>query len=216
MEAKTVQELTDKQLVAKIKKGSLEAYKEVIARYEVKAFNLALRYTRNKEDAEEVLQDVFITVFKKIKSFKGKSAFSSWLYRVTVNAAYMKLRKRKQDHSIPMEELSPGMQNHYLEEEDKFERYTDCETVNGELREMLELAIGKLPEEYRSVFVLRDVDGLSNKQVAKILDITIPAVKSRLHRSRLMLRKKLKRYYDDFVEPNQILAYGPKFMHDGV
>ncbi|MCB0338167.1 MAG: sigma-70 family RNA polymerase sigma factor [Bdellovibrionales bacterium] len=204
---------SDKELVAQFRKGSMDAFQELIQRYETKAFNLAMSLTRNVEDAEEVLQDVFLTVYRKIDGFQGKSAFSSWLYRITVNAAFMKLRKRKQNQTIAVEEISPALESNWIEKSDRAHIGSDMLAINNELRTVLNSAISRLPEEYRTVFMLRDVDGLSNKEVGEILDLSIPAVKSRLHRSRLMLRKKLQRFYDDFVSSNQVLATGPKYLH---
>ncbi len=189
----------DRELIKQVKKGSQEAFEELVTKYETKVLNLAMRYTRNQEDAEEVLQDVFSTIHRKIHLFQGKSAFSSWMYRIVVNAAFMKLRKRRQDKSIPMEDLSPTVRQQYLDGDPIQTNFTDEFTFTRELREILRGAIEKLPEQYRSVFVLRDVNGLSNQEVAEVLELSIPAVKSRLHRSRLMLRKKLKRYYTEFT-----------------
>ena len=193
-------ELTDVQLVKKFKKGSIEAFEEIIKRYETKVMQLAMRLTRNHEDAEEVMQDVFSTIYKKINGFQGKSAFSSWLYRIVVNAAFMKLRKRKQNHTIGIEDLAPNVKQACLEgDNSQFER-SDNIASSKEMRDIIQLAINRLPGQYRAVFVLRDVDGLSNNEVGEILQLSIPAVKSRLHRSRLMLRKKLQRYYDDYTD----------------
>lgn len=186
--------VTDVMLVNEFKKGSLEAFEEIMSRYEAKVYNLAMRFTRNREDAEEVLQDVFSTIYRKIDGFQGKSAFSSWLYRIIVNSAYMKLRKRKQDHTVSMEEVSPTFQ---FESTTDYRDRSDYAAMNSQMREKLQGAIDRLPEQYRAVFVLRDVDGLSNQEVGEILDLSVPAVKSRLHRSRLMLRKKLVRFYED-------------------
>lgn len=195
---KSENKVSDRELITQFKGGSIEAFEELVAKYESKVFNMALRYTRNQEDAEEVLQDVFTTLYRKADSFQGKSAFSSWLYRVIVNASFMKLRKRKQKQSISIEDLSPGVRQKYLDNDEVLGRRSDTLASNRELREILQKAIERLPDQYRAVFVLRDVDGLSNQEVAEILDLTIPAVKSRLHRSRLMLRKKLKRHYVEF------------------
>ena len=197
MQAK-VKKVTDVDLIDRFRMGSMEAFEELVGRYEAKVYNLALRFTRNQEDAEEVLQDVFTTIFKKLEGFQGKSAFSSWLYRIIVNAAFMKLRKRKQQQSVSLEDLSPAVRQHYLEQENLFLSRSDAMSMNRELREVLEHAINRLPGQYRAVFVLRDIDGLSNQEVGEILELSIPAVKSRLHRSRLMLRKKLGRYWDDY------------------
>lgn len=190
--------IADMTLVRKFRKGSLDAFEELVHRYESKIYNMALRLTRNREDAEEVLQDVCTTIYKKVAGFEGKSAFSSWLYRIVVNASFMKLRKRKQQSTVFLEDLSPSSKQHYLDNDPMFVTRSDSITYNHELRDVINSAIGKLPAQYRAVFVLRDVDGLSNQEVAEILTLSIPAVKSRLHRSRLMLRKRLTRYYSEF------------------
>ena len=111
-----VKKVTDLELIEEFKNGSIAAFEDIVARYETKIFNLALRFTRNQEDAEEVLQDVFTTLYKKADSFQGKSAFSSWLYRIVANAAFMKLRKRKQQQNLSIEDLSPAMKQHYIEQ----------------------------------------------------------------------------------------------------
>lgn len=200
------EEKTDLELVKELQQGRDSAYEMLVTRYSDKVYSLASRMTRNPEDAEEVLQDVFITVYRKIKSFEGKSSFSSWLYRVAVNASLMKIRKRKQDRSISMEEAMPDDQNSLLlrsHEEDEL----DHQTLRNEVREALHSAIEKLPDEYRPVFILRDVDGLTSKEVGKILNLTIPAVKSRLHRSRLMLRKKLAAFYREYSNSSTRLPF---------
>lgn len=204
--------LTDTALVARFKKGCEYSFQELVGRYETKAHNLAMRLTRNPEDAEEVLQDVFITVYRKIDSFEGKAKFSSWLYRITVNAAFMKLRKRKQDPALYIEDLSLNNVNDYKFEKSLTVIPSDSRAVSCEMREAIESAIAKLPDDYRAVFILRDIDGLSNKEVGSILDLTIPAVKSRLHRSRLMLRKRLKKFYEDYADDARIISYGPQLM----
>jgi len=193
------QKISDVGLVNKFKDGDIAAFEEVISRYEAKVMNLALRFTRNQEDAEEVMQDVFTTVYRKIEGFRGQSAFSSWLYRIVVNAAFMKLRKKKQSQTISMEDLAPAVKQYCIERDNLATAHSHGVAVTRELQEVLQRAIDKLPDQYRAVFVLRDVDGLSNQETGEILDLSIPAVKSRLHRSRLMLRKKLQRYYEDFT-----------------
>ena len=204
------QTLEDTVLIERFTKGCSASFEELISRYETKVHNLAMRLTRNSEDAEEVIQDVFVTVYRKIDSFEGKAKFSSWLYRITVNAAFMKLRKRRQDQSIPLEDLMPHMQNKITTQPNGFGARCDSLAMNNEIKEALEGAITKLPEDYRAVFVLRDIDGLSNKEVGQILDLSIPAVKSRLHRSRLMLRKRLRRFYEDFRHDTKVIAMGPQ------
>jgi RNA polymerase sigma-70 factor (ECF subfamily) len=191
--------ISDVGLVDLFKGGEISAFDEIVYRYESKVMNLSLRFTRNQEDAEEVLQDVFTTVYRKIDSFRGQSAFSSWLYRIVVNAAFMKLRKKKQSQTVSMEDLAPAVKQYCMERESVTNTHSYNITVTRELQEVLQRAIDKLPDQYRAVFILRDVDGLSNQETGEILDLSIPAVKSRLHRSRIMLRKRLQRYYEDFT-----------------
>ena len=198
----TTTKKTDQELIADFQKGNQQSFEELISRYSNKVFSLASRLTRNNEDAEEVLQDVFVTVHRKIAGFEGKSSFSSWLYRVTVNAAFMKLRKRKQDQTIPLEEIV--QQTHVVPALKSPEHaYVDSQTIRNEMLEALETAIRKLPDDYRPVFILRDVDGLTSREVSRILDLTVPAVKSRLHRSRLMLRRRLNRFFTEAKPQNQ-------------
>lgn len=193
---------SDLELIEEFRAGEQTSFEELLSRYSNKVFSLASRLTRNAEDAEEVLQDVFVTVHRKIASFEGKSSFSSWLYRVTVNAAFMKLRKRRQDLSVPLEDV---VQQSYSVAALKSPEsaFVDAQSIRNQMLEALESAIRKLPDDYRPVFILRDVDGLTSREVSKILDLTVPAVKSRLHRSRLMLRRKLTRFFDEQKVVNQ-------------
>ena len=195
-----IEEVSDVELLNKFKKGCKDSYEQIVRKYESKVHSLALRLTKNTEDAEEVLQDVFITIYKKADSFQGKSKFSSWLYRITCNASFMKLRKNKQEQAIAMDDLAPFLQEKAINGDIKLTNRGDHVSMNKEIRVALETAISKLPEEYRAVFVLRDIDGLSNKEVGNILNLSVPAVKSRLHRSRLMLRKKLQRFYNEHTQ----------------
>lgn len=198
MNAQTCEEMKDKDLVKLVAKGDSQAFEELVTRFNLKVNQLAMRLTKNQEDAEEVVQDVFTTLFRKAASFEGKSAFSSWLYRVVVNAAFMKLRKKRSRPTIGIDDLSPGLRQSVLEDEEQSFTRSEKFMSNRELRRLLEHAVQRLPEQYRDVFILRDVDGLSNQEVSEILDLSIPAVKSRLHRSRLMLRKRLGRVWDEY------------------
>ncbi len=206
--------LADTVLIEQFTKGCQASFEELISRYETKVHNLAMRLTRNAEDAEEVLQDVFVTVYRKIEGFEGKAKFSSWLYRITVNAAFMKLRKRKQDQSVSLDDMLPHLQNKAVTQKNAFGAHSDSLAINNEIRTSLEAAINRLPEDYRAVFILRDIDGLSNKEVGEILGLSIPAVKSRLHRSRLMLRKRLRRFYEDYTNDQKVVGRGPKLMKE--
>jgi len=194
---------SDLDLINDFRGGDQNSFEELLSRYSNKVRSLASRLTRNPEDAEEVLQDVFVTVHRKIAGFEGKSSFSSWLYRVTVNAAFMKLRKRRQDHCIPLEDL---IQQQFapVALRSPESSYVDAQSIRNQMLEALETAIRRLPDDYRPVFILRDVDGLTSREVGKILDLTVPAVKSRLHRSRLMLRRRLLRFFDEQKVQNNL------------
>ncbi len=194
---------SDLELIKEFRSGDQSSFEELLSRYSNKVFSLASRLTRNAEDAEEVLQDVFVTVHRKIESFEGKSSFSSWLYRVTVNAAFMKLRKRRQDHSIAFEDLVQQPNAAAMLKSPESD-YVDAQSIRNQMLEALENAIRKLPDDYRPVFILRDVDGLTSREVGRILDLTVPAVKSRLHRSRLMLRRRLNRFFDEQKVSNNL------------
>ena len=189
---------TDLELIEGFRSGDQRSFEELVSRYSEKAFSLASRMCRNSQDAEEVLQDVFVTVYRKIEGFEGKSSFSSWLYRVTVNSCLMKLRKKKQDRSVLMED-TVTRDEHSLLLRTTEDQNTDQAALRRQVSDALESAIRKLPDEYRPVFILRDIDGLTSREVGKILGLSVPAVKSRLHRSRLMLRRRLAPFYREFA-----------------
>ncbi len=191
--------LDDRQLIKLVKKGNTKALEEIVEKYELKVFNLAMKFLHNQEDAEEVAQDVFLTLFHKAKSFQGKSAFSSWLYRIVVNAAFMKLRKKKQELAFLWDDVSLNLKKDWVERDLSYKSKSDSRILTAELYGILNDAIKKLPNRYRSVFILRDVNGLSNQEASEVLSLSLPAVKSRLHRSRVMLQKKLSSSYVEFV-----------------
>jgi len=192
-----VAQLDEHELIKQLKAQNEAALGAFMAQYETRVFGLALRLTGNRQDAEEVLQDVFLTVFQKIDSFRGDSKLSSWLYRIATNAAFMKLRKRPKVKEIPLaEELGPAMTEEGMIAESvaDWSRLPDDELERKELTRRIEAAITQLPPDYRSVFVLRDVEGLSTEEACEILSLSEAALKSRLHRGRLFLRKQLADY----------------------
>jgi len=192
-----VASLDEHELIKQLRAQNEAALGAFMAQYETRVFGLALRLTGNRQDAEEVLQDVFLTVFQKIDSFRGDSKLSSWLYRIATNAALMKLRKRPRIQQIPLEEeLGPAMTEEGMIAEPvvDWSRLPDDELERKELTRRIEAAITQLPPDYRSVFVLRDVEGLSTEEACEILSLSEAALKSRLHRGRLFLRKQLADY----------------------
>ncbi len=198
-----ISDKSDEELVnLYTKTGNESAFNEIVSRYANKIYGFALRITRNSSDAEEVFQEVFLTLTKKLDTFRGESKFSSWLYRITVNASYMYLRSQKKHESnISLENYYPydekGTLMGRVMEKDWSSR-PDIIIFSNEALKIIDKSINELPESYRTVFHLRDVEGLSNEKVADILEISIPAVKSRLHRARLFLRDRLSDYFHEW------------------
>jgi RNA polymerase sigma-70 factor (ECF subfamily) len=165
--------------------------------YGDRVYRLTYRITGSNEDAEEATQDALWTAARKIASFKGESQFGSWLYRIAANAAYQKLRSRKaKAHEIALDDVLPAMDGEglHFEPMDDWAPRVDDNAANGELRDVLEKAIEELPPDYRTALVMHDVEGMPNPDIAETLGISLPAVKSRVHRSRLFVRKKLAGY----------------------
>jgi len=185
----------DAALVEALRREGPQAMDQLVERYANRVYRLALRITGSHEDAEEVTQDALWTVGRKVDTFKGESAFGSWLYRITANAAYMKLRSRRtRAQEIALDDVLPALDGAHFEPMDDWSPRVDEQALQGELRQVLEQAIDQLPADYRTALVMHDVEGLSNPDIAESLGITLPAVKSRVHRSRLFLRRRLADY----------------------
>ena len=188
---------SERALVARLQAGDEAAFEEILRRYELKVFNLTRGLMRNDEDAQDALQETFLSVFRNIGRFKGGSSLSTWIYRIAVNAALMKMRRRKNEQkNIPIEEYMPEFDDtgHRVAVVPDWHPAVDQLLLNKELGSMLRGWIAELAPEYRTVFLLRDQEELSNEQVAEILGLSVAAVKSRLHRARLYLRERAKRY----------------------
>ena len=187
----------DAGLVEQLRRQDAGAAEALVAAYGDRAYRLAVRITGNEQDAEEVVQDALWTAARKIDSFKGESAFGSWLYRIAANAAYQKLRARQSKrHEVPWADLSPSFdeQGHHAEPVGDWSARVEEPALQTELRTVLTTAINDLPGDYRTAFVLHDMEGLSNPEIAETLNISLAAVKSRVHRSRLFLRQRLSKY----------------------
>ena len=187
----------DAALLDALRRGDPQAMEQLVETYADRVYRLTFRITGSKEDAEEATQDALWTAGRKIGTFKGDSAFGSWLYRISANAAYMKLRARKaKAREIAIDEVLPALDDGglHFEPMDDWSPRVEEQALNGELREVLDTAIAELPAEYRAALVLHDVEGMPNPDVAEALGISLPAVKSRIHRSRLFLRKRLADY----------------------
>jgi len=187
----------DAALVEALRREDPEAPEQLVETFGDRVYRLALRITGSNEDAEEAAQDALWTAARKIGTFKGESAFGSWLYRIAANAAYQKLRARKaKSREIGMDDVLPTLDDdgrHFEPMADWSDR-VDEQALQGELRRVLSDAIDGLPPDYRTALVLHDVEGLSNPDIAETLGISLPAVKSRVHRSRLFVRKQLADY----------------------
>ncbi len=186
---------TDIAWVHAAQRGDTRAFAQLVERYESRVYNLALKMLRDPQDAEDVLQETFLSVFRHLNDFHGDATFSTWLYRIATNAALMKLRARKppplsldapaeseEANALPREVADWGI----MPEE---------ALLNDEVRAQMDAAMDALPESLRMVFVLRDVEGLSVQETAEVLGISVPNVKTRLHRARLALRNQLAAYF---------------------
>jgi RNA polymerase sigma-70 factor, ECF subfamily len=182
-------------LVAQTREGDARAFTALVRRYEGKIFRLAQHITQNREDAEDVLQETFLKAYEHLDQFQGNSKFYTWIVRIAVNQSLMKLRKRRSDKTVSMDEgIDTGEDTVAREiaawDESPEERYS-----REELNSILTAAIDSLAAPYRAVFVLRELEELSTEETAEALSLSVPAVKSRLLRARLQLRDKLTRYF---------------------
>lgn len=195
------QPVDDMTLVERVKRGDSDAFQELVSRYENKVYRLAIKLTRNETLAEEVLQEVFLRIYEKLDTFRGESALSSWIYRIAANACFAKLNLEKRHQHADLEETMPQAEQALHELQEPSPDAPDRSLLSSEALDVISRAIERLPEDFRLVLVLRDVEGLANEEVARILDLSVPAVKSRLHRARLLLRKRLARYFDREARP---------------
>jgi len=189
----------DHDLLASLRRGEPGALEVLAERYGTRIYRLAFGVTRNQADAEEVLQDVLLTLARKGGSFEGRSAVASWIYRITTNAALNKRRGKRLEVETPLEDLLPAFTPDGHRDGDRsflladWSQNPEEEFFCAERRRVLERALDSLPEHYRAVLVLRDVEELSNEEVAALLDESVASVKSRLHRARMVLREQLTR-----------------------
>ena len=184
----------DDALIEALRLGERGAIEELIGRYGDRAYRLAIRITGKEQDSEEVVQDAFWAVVRKINSFRGESAFGSWFYRIVANTACQKLRGRPSRlQELSLDEVLPFFDEtgrHVAPLADWSPRVDDP-VLQAELRTALTSAIDELPAAYRTVWELRDVEGWSNREVVEALGLSVPLVKTRVHRARLFLRKRL-------------------------
>ncbi|HXJ21985.1 MAG TPA: sigma-70 family RNA polymerase sigma factor [Polyangia bacterium] len=191
--------VSDEELVAKARAQDFGAFEQLVDRYEDKVYRLAFRFVRNETEAKEIVQDTFLSIWRKLDTFKGDAQFGSWVYRVAANAALMRLRSQRRHPEVSTEELPVDFLDtygHLPTPGDNWARRPDDELQSDELRRRIQAAVDDLPEIYRTVFLVRDVEGLSTEETAEVLGISVPTVKTRLHRARLALRQAISQYFD--------------------
>jgi RNA polymerase sigma-70 factor (ECF subfamily) len=171
--------------------GDPQAFQALIEPHAPGVYGLALQITRSPVEAEEVLQDAMLTAYAKLNTFRGASSFKTWLYRIATNAALMRLRKAKRaPESLPENWEKPADPRPWTGDPEAW-------FAREEFRQILNEALDSLPEIYRTTFWLRDVEGLGNQEVAEIMGLSLPAVKSRILRARLHLRDQLAPYFEE-------------------
>ncbi|HVP50521.1 MAG TPA: sigma-70 family RNA polymerase sigma factor [Terriglobales bacterium] len=182
-------------LVQAAKRGDVGAFEELVKRYDRNIFRIAQHITQNREDAEDVTQDAFLKAYENLEQFQGNSKFYTWLVRIAVNESLMKLRRRRTDRTVSLDEDIKTEEDTMPREVADWSPNPEQLYKQGELKDILRKTIQGLPASFRTVFVLRDVEGLSTEETAEALDLSIPAVKSRLLRARLQLRERLNKYF---------------------
>lgn len=191
--------ISDAILVKDIKHGNAAAMEEIVRRYSNKVYNLAYHLTHDASAAEEIMQEVFLTVIAKINTLTNDAYFSTWLYRVATNASYGFLRKEKKyTEQTTIEEIDQEPSQDYVYD---WSTLPDDILLSEESRTILQGSIDSLPEAMRTVVIMKDVEGFSNEEIAQSLGVSVPAIKSRLHRGRLILRDVLYGYFRKYSQP---------------
>ncbi len=185
----------ESHLIGEAKAGNYAAFEELVNRYEKKIYRLGMNITGNREDAEDVLQEAFLKAFEHLPEFREDSRFYTWVVRIAVNEALMKLRKRRSSREVPMETSEDENGEVLVREFADWKPNPEQQFAQVELERILQSAANALPPGFRTVFYLRDVEGLSTEETAEVLDLTVGAVKARLFRARLRLREELSKIF---------------------
>jgi RNA polymerase sigma-70 factor (ECF subfamily) len=190
-------------LVNAAKAGDVSAFEQLVKRYDRNVFRIAQHITHSREDAEDVVQEAFLKAYSNLAQFQGQSKFYTWLVRIAVNEALMKLRRRRPERFVSLDEDVKTEEDSLPREVADWSPNPEQLYNQSELRDILSRTIQGLPPTFRTVFVLRDVEGLSTEETAEALDLSVPAVKSRLLRARLQLRERLNRYFQKRENGNE-------------
>lgn len=186
----------DLALLDKIKGGDFNAFERIVKKYEARIYSHCLKFLRNQEDAEDVLQETFLQAHRALESFRGESAFSTWLFKIATNGCLMRLRKKKKVNFVsidkPLEFDGFKLQREIVD----WSKNPALLHSNDELKHALDRIIGTLPEDKRVVLSLKDIEGFSNIEIGQILGMSVAAVKSRLHRARLIVRDELTNFFE--------------------
>ena len=187
-------EITEQDLVQRLQAGDAETFDALFRQYFQKIFRQATHLLGNAAEAEEVVQEVFLAVYEKAHTFRGEAAFTTWLYRLTTNAAFSRLRRRKRSHEVAIEDYLPQFQpdgHHLVRPVVDWSANLEERLADAQLQQLLRQAIELLQPLDKAVLVLSDFEDLSNKEIGEALGLTVLAVKARLHRARLFLRGQL-------------------------
>jgi RNA polymerase sigma-70 factor, ECF subfamily len=184
----------DVALVDAARKGDTAAFEKLVRQYDRQIFRVAQHITQNREDAEDITQDVFMKAYGKLDQFQGNSKFSTWLTRIAVNESLMRLRKRKTSRTVSMDQDVQTEEGSIPRDFADWTPDPEQQYGTSELGDILQKTIAGLPPGFRTVFTLRDIENMSTEETAAALGLSVPAVKSRLLRARLQLRERLSRY----------------------
>jgi RNA polymerase sigma-70 factor (ECF subfamily) len=194
---KTIQD-EDFALIRAINDGQVERFEELVRKYQQKVFNFGMRMCGETRDAEDLVQETFLNVFRYLEGFRFETRFKNWMFRIATTTCLKKKRKPKHapERELSLEDFMPQEGDELPDEAPEWARAPLAQVLNEELSRHLKKAIIDLPKKYRMVVALRDMEGFSTEETAQILDISAANVKVRLHRARLFLREKLKGYFD--------------------
>ena len=190
----------DRELLAQAQAGDLSSFEALVEKHRDKVYGVALRMTRSEADAAEITQETFLSAFQHLPEFRGEAAFGSWVHRIAANHALMRLRHQNVVQAAEEELTGPEFNERgsWVEyPSNDWSRRADEKALDAELGTAIQRATDRLPNRYREVFVLKDVEGLSYEQISEITGDSIPAIKSRLHRARLELRDAIDRFYNE-------------------